>query len=246
MLRDRIGALIAERKAGGEERGDLLAQLVLARDEEGRGMDDEQIADELVTAFIAGHDTLAGGLTWSFYLLARHPDCYDRLVREADSVLGDRLPTAADLPRLPYALQVFKEALRLYPPASAFVRVACQNTELGGYAIRRGTVVMISPYVLHRRLEEFPDPERFDPEHFALEQEAQLPRYAYLPFGAGHRTCSGSHFALMEGQILLATLARRVRFELIDDAPATPELVITLHPKGGLAVRAGKRPTRAI
>jgi cytochrome P450 len=138
-------------------------------------------------------------------------------------------------------LQVFKEAMRLYPPVAAVLRVARRDTELDGYFIRKGTVVMLSQYILHRRPDVFPDPERFDPLRFAPERELQLPRYAYLPFGTGHRTCIGSHLALVEGQLVLATLAQHVRFELVDMRPAVPEFVITLRPRGGVAVRVRRR-----
>ena len=237
MLHQRLGGLIASRRASAAARGDLLSALLLAHDEEGRGMDDEQIYDEVLTAFIAGHETMANALAWTFALLTRHPDCYDRLQREVDGALAGRAPTLADLPRLPYALQVFKEAMRLYPPAPAVVRIALRDTALGGYPIRKGTAVLVSLYVLHRRAEDFPDPERFDPDRFSPERERQLPRYAYLPFGAGHRTCIGSHFALLEGHLIVATLAARVRFEALGAAPLAPEFALTLRPKGGVPVR---------
>ena len=138
-------------------------------------------------------------------------------------------------------MQVFKEALRLYPPAPAVVRVALRDSELGGYPIARGTAVLYSPFALHRRPELFPDPERFDPERFSPAREQQLPRHAYLPFGGGHRTCIGNHFALLEGQLVLAALAGRVRFEPVGTAPVVPQFVVTLLPRGGVPVRVRRR-----
>ena len=241
VLRRRVSAMIAERRVSQEHPADLLSLLLFAHDEHGHGMDDEQLRDEILTAFVAGHETGASALTWSCYLLAREPEIYDALQSEVDVVLGGRPATAADLPRLPFTLQVFKEAMRLYPPVAAVLRVARRDTELDGYFIRKGTVVMLSQYILHRRPDVFPDPERFDPLRFAPERELQLPRYAYLPFGTGHRTCIGSHLALVEGQLVLATLAQHVRFELVDMRPAVPEFVITLRPRGGVAVRVRRR-----
>ena len=237
-----IYRLIRERRAGGVDSGDLLSMLLLARDEEGTGgMTDAQVRDEALTIFLAGHETTANALAWTWYLLARHPACYDRLEREVDRALAGRLPSVGDLPRLPYALQVFKEALRLYPPAPAVVRVALRDSELGGYPIARGTAVLYSPFALHRRPDLFPEPARFDPERFSPAREPLLPRHAYLPFGGGHRTCIGNHFALLEGQLVLAALAGRVRFEPVGTAPVVPQFVVTLLPRGGVPVRVRRR-----
>jgi len=230
-----------------EGRGDLLTMLLGARDDDGRGMSDQQILDEVLTFFVAGHETTALALSWSFYLLARHPDAAARLYAEVDEVLDGRPPTYADLPRLPYTLQVLKEALRLYPPSSAILRVALRDTVLEDgqghrYPIRKGVAVVFSQYVLHRRPDHFPNPERFDPERFRPDRERALPRYAYLPFGAGHRVCIGSHFAMMEGHLLLATIARRLRFTLAGPAtPVAPELVLTLRPSRPIMVTATRR-----
>jgi len=230
-----------------EGRGDLLTMLLGARDDDGTAMDDGQILDEVLTFFVAGHETTALALSWSFYLLTQHPDAAARLYAEVDAVLGDRAPTYADLPRLPYALRVLKEALRLYPPSSAILRVALRDTVLEDgrgrrYPIRKGAAVVFSQYVLHRRPDYFPDPERFDPERFRPDAERALPRYAYLPFGAGHRVCIGSHFATMEGHLLLATIARTLRFTLAESAtPVAPELVLTLRPSRPIMVTAMRR-----
>jgi len=248
-VRGIIAARQGSRRSGDdvEGRGDLLTMLLSARDADGAAMDDGQILDEVLTFFVAGHETTALALSWSFYLLVRHPDAAARLYAEVDAALGGHLPTYADLPRLPYTLQVLKEALRLYPPSSAILRVALRDTVLEDgqgrrYPIREGAAVVFSQYVLHRRPDYFPDPERFDPERFRPDAERALPRYAYLPFGAGHRVCIGSHFATMEGHLLLATIARTLRFTLAEPATlVAPELVLTLRPSRPIMVTATRR-----
>jgi cytochrome P450 len=230
----------------GPERGDVLTMLLQARDDEGRPMSAQQVRDEVLTFFLAGHETTALALTWSFYLLAQHAEVTARLHAELDSVLDGRPPAGADLSRLPYTLQVLKEALRLYPPSSAIVRVAVRDTVLGeGYPIRKNTAVTFSQYVLHRRPDSFPDPEHFDPERFRPENEQRLPRYAYLPFGAGHRICIGNHFALMEGHLLLATIAQRLHFALAMSAPIRPTLPLTLRPIRPVMVMVTRRTGHA-
>ncbi len=229
-----VHRMIRERRASGEDKGDLLSMLLLAQDEDGATMTDKQVRDEAMTIFLAGHETTANALAWAWYLLARHPEVYDRLRDEARTVLAGRTPTFADLPNLPYALRVLKEALRLYPPAYIYGRYARAAVDLGKHQLPAKTWVLISPYVLHRRPDYFPNPERFDPERFAPEAEARLPRYAYLPFGGGPRVCIGNQFALMEGQIILAALAQRVRFELVAGQRIVPQPLITLRPRGGI------------
>ena len=195
-------------------------------------MSDEQLRVECMTLFNAGHDTGAAALTWSWYLLASHPDEYRTMQQEVDTVLQGRSPTYADLVHLPYTLQVFKEAMRLYPPAYLVSRAALHDTELCGYPIRKGDVVMAGIYAIHHRSDYFPDPEAFQPERFAAEQEKQFPRYAYMPFGGGPRICIGNYFALMQGQLLLATLAQRVTFELL------PGQSVEFDPNKSIALRA--------
>jgi cytochrome P450 len=241
LIRQRVQNLIDERRTKGEDTGDLLSLLLLAQDEQGQGMSDQQVYDEVVTIFLAGHETTAQALTWTFHLLGQHPDLYRKLQEEVDTVLEGRLPTYVDLNKLPYTLQVLKEAMRIYPPSSVIIRHAIRDTELGGYKIRKNSWVTYSQYILHRRPDNFPDPERFDPERFAPENEQKLPRYAYTPFGAGHRICIGNHFATMEGHLLLATLAQKVSFEALNDFPVTPELVVTLRPKNGLKMKVKRR-----
>jgi cytochrome P450 len=230
-----IYRIIAERRASGEDRGDLLSMLMRAQDEDdGMGMSDAQLRDEAMTIFLAGHETTANGLTWAFYLLAQHPDTLAVLQAEAARVLRGRTPVFTDLPNLPYALQVFKEALRLYPPAYVFGREVAADVTIGDVALPKGAYTAICPYILHRRADAFPDPEAFRPERFSPENEAQLPRYAYLPFGGGPRVCIGNQFALMEGQLLLATLAQRVTLGLAPGQRVETEPLVTLRPKHGM------------
>ncbi len=224
VLDSRIQKMIEERKASSEEHTDFLSVLLHSKDEDGNGMSNKQVRDEAVTMFGAGHETTATALTWAWYLLAQHPAAYDRVVEEVDSVLQGRTPTYADLAQLPYTLQVLKETLRLYPPAYGLSRLALHDIEIDGYPIHKQTTVIIGIYAIHRRTDLFPDPEKFDPERFTPENEKQLPRYAYMPFGAGPRICIGNHFALMEGHLLLATLAQRVRFALVAGQHPVPDL----------------------
>ncbi|GAC1357274.1 MAG: cytochrome P450 [Polyangiales bacterium] len=243
-LDETIYRMIRERRASGEDRGDLLSMLLLARDDESadaKGMDDRQVRDEAMTLFLAGHETTANALAWTWYLLARHPHAYARLLREVDEVLGGRAPTIEDLPRLPYTLQVFKEAMRLYPPAYVLGRMARREVTLGGHSIPRNGIVIVSVIGMQRRASWFPDPDAFDPERFSTENEKKIPRYAYLPFGAGPRVCIGNHFAMMEGQLLVATIAQRARFELAPGVRVEPEPLVTLRPRGGMPMRVRRR-----
>jgi cytochrome P450 len=230
--------IIRERRASRADTGDLLSMLLAAQEEgTGEGMNDRQVRDEVMTIFLAGHETTANALSWAFYLLARHPEAYARVRAEAASVLGGRVATAADLPRLGYALQVFKEALRLYPPAYITSRLAEKDVEIGGHFVPAGTDVMANIHAMHRRPEYFPDPERFDPDRFEPEAEKRIPKGAYVPFGAGARVCIGNAFAMMEGQMILATLAQRVEFSLARPGDIAPEPLVTLRPAGGVPVR---------
>jgi cytochrome P450 len=246
-LRSRIGEWIRERQASGEDKGDMLSMLMSLRYEDGTGMSEQQLFDETITLCGAAQETSADAQTWVLYLLARHPDVYARVREEVDTVLGGRPVTYDDLKELPYSLQVFKETLRLYPPASIMLRGAIRDTTIGGYHVPKGTVVLISPYVLHRRESEYPDPERFDPSRFERENERKLPKYSFLPFGAGRRVCIGNHFALMEGHVLTVTLAQRADVDLVPDHPVEEQLLINLRPRHGLKARVRHRsvPTGA-
>ncbi|HEY9721655.1 MAG TPA: cytochrome P450 [Oscillatoriaceae cyanobacterium] len=228
--------LIAARRAENAER-DLLGMLVAAHDPESGGMDDRQVRDEVLTLFLAGHETTANALSWTCFLLAQHPDVAARMAAEVDAVLGGRAPAFEDLPRLAYTEQVFAEGMRLYPPGWAIARQAIEATTLGEAPIPRGSIVIASPYVLHRSPEFFPDPLRFDPERFSPAAKAARPAFTYCPFGGGIRGCIGEPFAWMEGVIVLATIAQRWRLELEPGHPVVPQPLVTLRPKHGMRMR---------
>jgi cytochrome P450 len=237
VLRSEIGAIIERRRRSGERPGDLLTLLLEMRDEIGARMDDQQLYDELVTLCGAAQETSADAMAWALYLLSRHPDVAQRLRDELDAVLGGRLPTDDDLASLPLALAVFKETLRVYPPAAVILRGAVRDTTLGGMRIRRGTMVLVSPFLLHRRPDAFPAPEQFDPDRFLRANERSLPKFAFLPFGAGHHVCIGASLALMEGQVLVATLMQRAQLELLSGLPVAHKLVVNLRPAEPIRAR---------
>jgi cytochrome P450 len=232
-----IYRIIAEHRRQDQDHGDILSMLLQVRDEDnGAGLTDHEVRDELVTLLIAGHETLTAALAWTWYLLMQHPHVYQQVRNEVDRAVAGRTTTAGDLAQLPYTLQVLKESLRLYPPAWIIMRQARQPVDLDHYRLPKGMRVAISPYTLHRNPAYFSDPERFDPGRWTPEREAKLPRYAYLPFGAGPHTCIGNHFAMMEAQLILATLVQHVSFELVPGQTIEPEPLITLRPKRGLRV----------
>jgi cytochrome P450 len=231
----RVARLIADRRARPDASSDLLSLLLGAKGEDGTAMSDRQVRDEVVTLFVAGHETTATALAWALMLLSQHREVAERLQREVDALEGP--PQATDLPRLPLALRVFKEALRLYPAVYLFGRVVVADVVIGGYLLPKGTIVLVSPYATHRRPSLWPDPDRFDPDRFLPEAEARRHRSSFIPFSAGPRTCIGNTFALMEGPIVLATILRRAELALVDPAGATPEPSATLRPKGGMPMR---------
>ncbi len=240
LIDQRMHAMIADHRSG--DKGDLLSLLLQARYDDGSAMSDQQIRNEALTVFMAGHETTANTLAWGFYLLATHPQIYAKLQEEADRVLAGRPATVADLPNLPYSLQVFKESMRLYPPAYSIGRAALRPVDLGPYHVKKNDIIMVSSYTIHRRPEFFgPTPDEFNPDHFLPENEKRLPRYAYLPFGAGPRICIGNQFALMEGQLLLTTLAQHVTFELVPGQQIVPQPVFTLRQKNGCKVVVHRR-----
>lgn len=232
-LETHMQQMIEARRADPGAHRDLLSILLQARDDEGKGMSDKQLRDEVVTLFVAGHETTAAALTWAFFLLSQHPEQEARLFAEADA-LGRRPPTYDDLPRLPYALQIFKEAMRLYPPVPLISRQTTEPITLGGVEFPARVLFFVSPYTLHRNPAIWPDPERFAPERFTPEAEAARHRHAYLPFGGGPRVCIGNHFALMEGTLLLTTLAQRFSFRLRPGFQPIPTPTPALRPENGL------------
>jgi cytochrome P450 len=215
--------------------------LMAARDEDGGAMTDEQLRDEVITLFLAGHETTALALSWTWFLLAQHPEKEAKLHAELDRVLGGRAPTVEDLPHLSYAGMVFHESMRLYPPAYAFGREAVEDCEIGGFHIARGTTLFISPWVAHRDERFFERPEEFEPERWEGNLMKRLPKLAYLPFGGGPRVCIGNSFATMEATLLLATIARKFKLRLAADQAVAPFPSITLRPLSGMRMTAAAR-----
>jgi cytochrome P450 len=232
--------IIARRRAGETRGNDLLAMLMAAQDADtGERMTDEQLRDECMTLFLAGHETTANGLAWMWHLLAQHPEVEARARAEVDGVLGGRLPTAQDVPRLRYLTQVFEETLRLHPPVWIFARQPVKEDVLAGVRVPANprVILVISPYVLHRQPALWPEPERFDPERFSPERSAQRSRFAFLPFGGGQRLCIGNSFALMEATLITAAVLQRFRLRPLPGQPIEPEPLVTLRPRGGLPMR---------
>jgi cytochrome P450 len=239
--------IIDERRADGQDRGDVLSMLLAARDERGAGMPRRQVRDEVMTLFLAGHETTAIALTWTLFLLAQQPAAEARLHAELASVLGDRPPSFADVPHLTEAQRIVNESMRLYPPAWIVEREALEDVEIAGVSVRRGTTVMISQWVTQRDPRWFPDPDSFEPDRWLNGQAATLPRYAYFPFGGGPRMCIGYSFATTEAILLLATLAQRFRFELVSGQAIRPDPVVTLRPSGGVRMRLqARRPAQSL
>jgi cytochrome P450 len=231
--------LIADRRRAGDDVGDVLSTLLLSRDDDGTGMTDHQIRDEVMTLLLAGHETTANALSWTLHALGRHPEARARVEAEADA-LG-RAPTPDDVARLPFTLMVLEEAMRLWPPAYVMGRQAVRDVTVGGYHFPAGAVVIINIWGLHRRPSVYPEPNAFRPERFAPEAKKARPRGAYLPFGAGPRVCIGNHFALLEAQIALSTIARHVRLEPLYAGEPAAETLVTLRPRGGLPMRVVAR-----
>ena len=245
--RDRLDAriyrMIQERRQRGDDRGDLLSMLLLAQDEEGDGgrLTDRQLRDEIITIFLAGHETTATALTWVWYLLSQHPQVERRPHAELDSVLGDRPPAPDDLPRLPYTGYVFAEALRLYPSVAMIFRRVLADHEVGDYVLPAGAIVIMSQYVMHRDPRYYAEPEAFNPDRWVPEVRSARPRFAYFPFGGGPRVCIGEGFASMEGVLILAALAQRWRPRLAAGQTVEPDTLAGLRPRGGLRMHLERR-----
>jgi len=237
-----IHRIIAGRRASAEDRGDLLSMLLHAQDaDDGSRMTGQQVRDEVMTMFLAGHETTAVALSWTWYLLAQHPDADARLADELREVLGGRAPSVADLPRLKYAGMVVTEAMRLYPPAYGIGRQAARATEIAGHAIAPGDIFIAPTWVVHRDRRWFEEPEAFRPERWAGDLAQRLPRFAYFPFGGGPRQCIGNSFAQMEAVLLLAAIAQRFRLSLVSGQRITPTPYITLRPEPGIRMLVSHR-----
>jgi len=236
-----IFRIIAERRASGSDEGDLLSMLLQAQDEDGSQMSDAQLRDEVMTLFLAGHETTALALSWSWYLLATHPEAEKEFHAELEEVLGGRAPEVSDLPRLKYTEMIAKEAMRLYPPAYAIGREALEETEIGGYRVPKRTQLFAFQWVTHRDARYFERPDAFEPERWVSESMQRLPKYAYFPFGGGPRQCIGNYFAMMEIVLLLATIGQRFRFLLAQGQTVEVLPVLSLRPKNGIKVVVEER-----
>jgi len=251
-LDEVVDGMIAARQAeaegavrGLDERGDLLSMLLAARDDsvEGNGLElsAEELRDQVLTLFLAGYETVANMLSWTWLLLGQNPEAEARLHAELDAVLGARAPRLEDMPRLEYTAMVLSESLRLYPPAWAMGREVLEDVRIGPYHLRKGTMVFFSQYIVQRDPRWFPEPERFEPGRFTLERKAERPRFAYFPFGGGGRQCIGESFAWMEATLALATLAQRWKFTVNRGQRIELQPKITLRPKNGIQVTALRR-----
>ena len=235
VLDRAVFRIIDARRRSGTETNDLLSMLMSARDEDtGEAMTDLQLRDEVMTFFLAGHETTSLALAWTWYLVSQHPDVERHVEQEVDTVLGGRAPAFADLDRLPYTRMAIEESMRLYPPAWGFSRQALEPDVIGGYPLPAGWLVFVLPYVMHRLPAYWDSPERFDPTRFTPERTAARPKFVYLPFGAGPRQCIGNQFAMVEAQLIVATLAQRFRLRLVPGHRVEPWPLITLRPRYGI------------
>jgi len=238
-----IYRIINERRQSGEDHGDLLSMLLFAQDQEDDcgGMSDTQVRDEALTLFLAGHETTANALSWSWYLLSQNPEVERKLHAELDEVLHGRLPTIGDVPHLPYTEMIVTESIRLYPPAWAIGRRALTEQKILKYVVPANSIVLLSPFVTQRDARFFPEPDRFDPDRWTAEAKQSRPQYAYFPFGGGLRRCIGEGFAWAEAILVLATLASRWRVHLVPGTRVAPKALITLRPKNGVHVTIERR-----
>ncbi len=233
--------IIAQRRASGRDAGDLLSMLLAAQDDDGTRMTDKQLRDETITLFLAGHETTANALSWTWWLLAQNPAAETKLHAELKSVLGGRAPTLDDLPKLVYTNHIVTESMRLYPPAWGTARTAIEEHELMGYTVPRGAGVSFAQWTVHRDPRWYDAPEEFRPERWEGDLLKRIPKYAYFPFGGGPRQCIGNSFALMETALILATIAQQYRFKLVEGHPVVPLASITLRPRYGIKVVLEKR-----
>jgi cytochrome P450 len=245
-LDDTVYRIIEQRRNDNRDSGELLSILMQARDDDGRRMTDKQLRDEVLTFLLAGHETTAIALSWTWHLLAQHPEIEQKLHSELDRVLVGRPPEFSDLSALAYTEAIIKESMRLYPPAWSLARTVVCDIELRGYNIPAGSNVVMSQWIMHRDARYFAHPEKFDPERWLDEATRKLPRFAYFPFGGGPRQCIGAGFAQMEATLLLASIAQRFRLHAVPDHPIIPVPSFTLRPKYGLPMSIEARtPLRA-
>jgi len=235
-LDEIVYRLIAERRRTKTDNVDLLSMLMDAVDvgETGESMNDKQVHDEVMTFIFGGHETVSSGLTWTFYLLSKHPIVARRVRDELSRVLRGRTPTVEDIPHLPYLTMVIEESMRLYPPVWLISRTPNEDDEIGGYLIPAGSMVLVSKYVVHRHPAFWENPDGFDPERFTPERVAARPRHAYFPFSAGPRKCIGDGFGVMEMQLVLVTVLQQYQLDLVPGFPIVPQPGITLRQKYGL------------
>lgn len=238
---DVVYRIISERRASGEDKGDLLSMLLTARDEDGSQMTDRQLRDEVMTLFLAGHETTALTLAWTWYLLGTNPDAEKKFHAELDEVLGDRPPTVADLPQLKFTEQIAKESMRLYPPAFGLGREAIDDCEIAGYPVPKGTQVFLFQWATQRDPRFYEAPNEFRPQRWTEEFIERLPKYAYFPFGGGPRVCIGASFAMMEVILCLATIGRSFQLEVDQDHPVSIYPAMSLRPRDGIKVKVRER-----
>jgi cytochrome P450 len=233
--------IIQRRRESGPGSMDLLSALLEAQDEDKSQMTDHQLRDEVMSIFVAGHETTALALTWTLFLLAEHPEKMDRLRAEISESVGGRTPESSDIPGLRYTEMVVKESLRLYPPSWTIPRQAVQDCEIGGYFVPAGTSVTISQWVMHRDQRFFEEPEQFQPERWEAGLEKSLPPFVYFPFGGGPRQCIGQSLAMTELVLILAMLVREFDLKLQADPPVTPWPSVTIYPRYGMRMKVQRR-----
>jgi cytochrome P450 len=240
-LEETVYGIIERRRADQRDAGDLLSMLIQVRDEDGSRMSDKQLRDEVLTFLLAGHETTAIALSWTWHLLAQHPEAEAKLHTEIDSVLAGGAPAFSDIQRLPYTEAVIKESMRLYPPAWSLARTVRSDFEIRGYRIPAGANLVMSQWIMHRDPRYFDQPEKFVPERWLNGGSAKLPRFAYFPFGGGPRQCIGAAFAQMEAAMVVATIAQRFQLRSVPDHPVIPVPSFTLRPKHGIRMTIERR-----
>ena len=242
VIRKAIGELLDTHTGeGGKNYDDIASALMLARDEEGNGFTREELIDQLGVMFLAGHETSASALTWAFFILSQQPDCVRRIRAEVDALCGDNAITFEQSKKLTFTRNVFREVIRLYPPITFLPRVAMADTSLGSRRIKRGALVIVAPWVLHRHKSYWRDPDLFDPDRFSSEREHDLPSNAYIPFGLGPRICSGAAFASVEAVLIIASLIRAFDIETLDAGKVTPAARLTTRPTEQILCRVKAR-----